>query len=100
MPFIFGGKKLLFWVRKKPSYHFRKANISCKIRGIQFRSLQFSIISILSYRIRTDQILFAHTPFKGHIETWESRKLHSKPLFCYFSLGAPETLQHLSTNLE
>ena len=44
MPIIFGGKKLPFWVRKKPSYHFREANISCKIHGIQFRSLRFSII--------------------------------------------------------
>ena len=91
MPIIFGGKKLSFWVRKKPSYHFRKANVSCKIHGIQFCSLQFSIIWIVSYRIRTDQIMLAHTnvPFKGHSEIRESGKLHSKPLFYYFSLGAP-----------
>ena len=39
MPFIFGGKKLPFWVRKKPSYYFRKANISCKLRGIPFPTI-------------------------------------------------------------
>ena len=44
MPIIFGGKNCHFGCEKKPSYHFRKANISCKIRGIQFPSLQFSII--------------------------------------------------------
>ena len=43
------------------------------------------------YRIRTDQIRLAHTniPLKGHKTIWESRKLHSKPLSYYFSLGAP-----------
>ena len=37
--------------------------------------------------------MLAHTnvPFKGHSEIRESGKLHSKPLFYYFSLGAPET---------
>ena len=36
--------------------------------------------------------MLAHTnvPFKGHSEIRESGKLHSKPLFYYFSLGAPE----------
>ena len=42
--YYFRREKLSFRVRKKPSYYFRKTNISCKIRGIQFCSLQFSNI--------------------------------------------------------
>ena len=39
--------------------------------------------------------MLAHTnvPFKGHSEIRESGKLHSKPLFYYFSLGAPDELR-------
>ena len=38
--------------------------------------------------------MLAHTniPFKGHGEMRESRKLRSKPLFYYFSLGTPDTV--------
>ena len=95
------GKNCRFGCEKKPSYHFRKANISCKIRGIQFCSLQFSIIWIVSYRIWTDQIMLAHTnvPFKGHSEIRESGKLHSKPLFYYFSLGAPVPWETVPVNI-
>ena len=61
---------------------------------MKFRSLQFSIISIFSYRIRTDQIVLArrHIPLKGHKRIRESRKLHSKP-FTFFSRWVP--LNHL-----
>ena len=94
MPIIFGRIKLPFWVRQKLSYHFREGNISCCFRGMKFRSQQFSIVWIFSYRIRTDQIVLArrHIPLKGHKRIRESRKLHSKPFTRFFSLGAPEAI--------
>ena len=92
MPIIFGRIKLPFLVRKKLSYHFREANVSYYFRGMKFRSLQFSIVWIFSYRIRTDQIVLArrNIPLKGHKRIRESRKLHSKPFTYFFSLGAPD----------
>ena len=37
--------------------------------------------------------------FKGHSKIWENRKLHSKPLFCYFSLRAPDEFNRASFSL-
>ena len=56
-----------------------------------FRSLQFSIIWISSYRIRTDQIVLAriNIPLKDHKTIWESRKLLSKPFSYFFLVGCP-----------
>ena len=58
---------------------------------MKFRSLQFSVIWIFSYHIRTDQIVLGRTnsSLKDHKSICESRKLHSKPFSYFFSLGAP-----------
>ena len=60
---------------------------------LRVRSLQFSIIWIFSYRIQTDQIMLARTniPLKDHKKVWESRKLHSKPFYYFFSRWLPLT---------
>ena len=53
--------------------------------------LQFSIIRIFSYHIRTDQIVLArrNIPLKCHKTLRESGKLHSKPFPCFFLVGCP-----------
>ena len=86
MPIIFGGEKLPFWVRKKPSYYFRKANISCKILGIQFRSLQFSIIWVFSYGIGTDQIMLAHTNVPRLLKAIKRYEKAENCILCLYSI--------------
>ena len=58
---------------------------------MKFRSLQFSIIWIFSYHIRTAQMVLARTNIhlQDHKTIWESRKLHSKAFCYFFSLGVP-----------
>ena len=55
----------------KAQLPFSEGKYSCLIREIKFRSLQFSIIWIFSYYIRTDQIALARTniPVKDHETT-------------------------------
>ena len=71
MSITFGGKKTAGG-KKQLSYHFRKANVSCQIRGIQ--PVPYNFLLYIFYHIRTDKKMLAHTniPFKGHSEIREA----------------------------
>ena len=91
MPIIFGKDKTAVLGAIKAQLPFSGGKCQLLFSGMKFRSLQFSIVWIFSYRNRTDQIVLArrHIPLKGHKRIRESRKFHSKSFTYFFSLGAP-----------
>ena len=71
MPIIFGGKKTarLGAIKAQLSFSESKCQLLNSWNTISFPRI-FCHLSFQQYRIRTDQIMLAHTniPFEGHSE--------------------------------